>query len=742
MKKVLLFCASFMLVSGCLQAQTILDSVLVIGTRATKKMPVAQTTIYQQEIDDERVGREMPFLLNMLPSIVTYSDNGTSIGSTSFRIRGTDASRTNITIDGVPLNDAESQSVFWVNIPDLGAISKSLQVQRGVGTSTFGSSAFGGLLNIETREISSEANASFENSYGSFNTWNVAASAGTGLINDAFAFDANYKYVSSDGYLERSGLWQQAMNFNGVWKGKNHLLRASILYGEQHSMLTFEGVPYELLNTNRRFNMSGIYGNNQFYDNETDNYQQLQTRINYTQQIGKAWKLAATLFYTKGEGYYEQYKEAASLSKYGIPTQVIDGTSYKKSDLIRQKGLNNDFYGLNISAIYESKQFDLILGAGANRYDGDHYGKVIWTQYNTGNIDHNYDWYDNTGIKDDQTIFAKISYNVTKSFSLFADMQLRNVSFKMSGLDDDYHEKQAAGTGNPSTGILDTNYHWLFVNPKIGLTFAPSSKHNAFVSFAVGNREPNRADLKDADKNGIRTPAQSERLYDWEAGYTFRPTFGQFSVVAYYMNYHNQIVATGRVNDAYRSIMENIPDSYRAGIELSAAVRPLQQLQIEGNFTWSRNKLKNYTSYVDEYDNANYDNYVGQRAEFFKEATIAYSPDIIASAAVRWFPLTNLSVALTGKYVGAQYYDNTQNDSRKLDAYFTANLQANYDFEIAKKIRCFAQLSVNNLFDAMYSTWAFVNYRTTFADGSNDYQELRYFPQAGINAMLKVGLKF
>ncbi len=706
-----------------------LDTLVITATRAGNKTPVAQSTIYQQQIDNQRVGREMPYLLEMLPSMVSYSDNGTSIGSTSFRIRGTDQSRTNISIDGIPLNDAESQNVFWVNIPDLGAISKSLQVQRGAGTTPFGGSAFGGLLNIETRETPLSAQASFESSYGSFNTWNVAANAATGLLNNSFAFDAHYEYVSSDGYLYNSGLWQQSMNINGRWQGKNHLLRASVLYGEQHSHLTYEGVPFDSLASNRRYNLSGIYGNNQYYPNETDNYQQLHANIHYTQKLSDTWKFNATLYYTKGKGYYEQYKEAAKLQKYGLPSQLIDGIAHEKSDLIRQKGLDNDFYGLNVAAFYDMKRVHAIFGGAASRYDGGHYGKVTWAKYNTGNIPFNYDWYDNTGVKEEYSVFAKASYDVVKALSLFADVQMRGVRFNMEGMDDDYYEKQPYG-------MLDTTYNWLFVNPKIGLTYTPSTHHHAFLSFAIANREPNRSDLKDADKNGIRTPAQAERLYDLEAGYSFRPSFGQFSAVLYYMKYQNQIVATGRVNDAYRLIMENIPDSYRAGIELTAAVRPIRPLQLEAAFTWSRNKLKDYTNYVDE------DYGTTERAEYFDETDIAYSPDMVGSVALRWFPLTDLSVALTGKYVSKQYYDNTANDSRSIDPYFVSNFQTNYDFGIANKMHCFIQFSVNNLFNTKFCSWAFVNYRSTFSDGSPDEQDLRYFPQATINCMMKIGLKF
>lgn len=710
-----------------------LDSVVVSATRATDKTPVAQSAVNQRAIEERRIGRDLPYLLELLPSVVSYSDNGSMMGSTSFRIRGADASRINITIDGVPLNDAESQSVFWVNIPDLGAISRSLQLQRGVGTSSFGSGAFGGLLNIASRTTPATAGARFESGWGAFNTWNAAAGVSSGLLHDAFTFDARYGYVSSDGYLDHSGMWQQTLHLNGAWRGKNQLLKAFVLYGEQHSQLTFEGVPFENLTTDRR----QVYTENAaYYPNETDNYQQTHVHLHYLYQWNEAWKLNATAYYTKGAGFYEQYKTNASLAKYGLPPQEMDGVTYTKSDLIRRKGLDNDFYGLNIAVLYDADRLHMTAGAGASRYDGDHYGKVLWTKRSAGNVDYNRDWYTNTGVKDELNVFAKASYDLLASLSLFADVQLRNVHFKMHGLDDDYYEKQAANPSDPLTGILDHTYQWLFLNPKAGLSYSPDKRHHAFVSFAVGNREPNRSDLKDADKNGVHTPAKAERLYDWEAGYTFRPSFGQFGVNLYYMNYRDQIVATGRVNDAYRLIMENVPESYRAGVELTAALRPATSLQLEAAFAWSRNKLKNYTNYVDE------DYGAATREEYFPETTIAFSPDVVASAALRYFPLKGLSLALTGKYVGKQFYDNTQNDSRSLDAYFTTGFQTGYDFPIGGRAAAFVQLSINNLFNALYCTSAFVEYRSVFSDGSPDEQDRRYFPQAGVNGMLKAGIRF
>ena len=441
---------SFMALPAFAFAQTTqLDSIVIVATRATNKTPVAQTTIYNETIQQTKNGRDIPFLLELLPGIVSYSDNGTGIGSTSFRIRGSDASRTNISIDGVNINDSESQMVFWVNMPDLASALKSIQVQRGVGTSTFGTGAFGGMVNMESHEASSAAYTKVESYYGSFNSFQSNVGIGTGKINDAFAFDAHYAYVSSDGYLERSGMWQQSARINGSWEGSRHLLKASLNYGEQHSLLTFEGVPYDSLGVNRRFNMSGLYrdqqGNIRFYADETDNYQQTRALMHYIQTLGNSWKINTTLYYTKGKGYYEQYKENASFSKYGIASQSIDGVVYGKGNLIRQKGLDNDYYGINLTALYAKERLNMTLGATASRYDGDHIGSILWTQYNTGAIAHKQHWYLNKGVKDEYSAFAKFSFDMLPVLTLFGDMQYRHVHFTMKGEDDDFYEKPLSG---------------------------------------------------------------------------------------------------------------------------------------------------------------------------------------------------------------------------------------------------------------------------------------------------------
>ncbi len=487
-------------------------------------------------------------------------------------------------------------------------------------------------------------------------------------------------------------------------------------------------MPYDSLNTNRRYNLSGIYydsdGNKQFYDNETDNYTQTHVHLHYTlHDIGHSWQLNTALFYTKGLGYYEQYKDDTGLAKYGIPDQIINGATYTKSDLIRQKGLDNDFYGLDVSANYARNRWQVNLSAGGNRYEGDHYGKVLWTQRNAGDLDYNRHWYDNTGTKSEFNTFAKAAYRFNDNLSAYANLQYRYVYFKMYGEDDDFYERGQL--------FLDTTYTWNFLNPQAGLQFM-AGNHRAYASFAMVSREPNRSDLKDAEKNGIHTPPAAETLYDYEAGYGYYGEYASIGANLYYMLYDNQIVATGRVNDAYRFIMENAEKSYRMGLELSASLRLSPVFHIEGNLTVSRNKLQDYT-------NDSWSTWSGQRAEYFSEVDIAYSPNLVGAVTMRLMP-KNLTLALTGKYVGEQYYDNTASADRRLDAYFPINFNADYNFKL-NNVQCFAQLIVNNFFNIKYSSSAFVNYRVVFADQSPDYQERHFFPQAPINFAIKFGFK-
>jgi iron complex outermembrane receptor protein len=715
----------FISISSVILAQRQLDSVLINDSYPKGKKDLSIDIIYPAT-QDQQAGKEIPYLLEMMPGIVSYSDNGTGLGSTSFRIRGTDPSRTNITIDGIPVNDAESQTVFWINIPDIGAMAKRITVQRGAGSSAFGTAAFGGAVDINTGEPSEKAHAGFTGTYGSFNAQNIGVSLGTGKLQHNLSFDGQYYYLTSDGYLDRSDSRQQSARIGAYWEGKSHRLKATLLYGEQHSKLTFDGVAYDSLKTNRKYNLSGLYyddnGNIQFYENETDNYQQTHAHLHYVQKIGNFWELNSALYYTKGLGYYEQYKDDASLSKYGIPDQTVNGTIYRKSDLIRRKSLDNDFFGINIAGLYSNQRWDINISAGVSRYIGGHTGKIVWLQRNAGEIEYNRDWYNNTGTKNEANLFAKANYAINKELSVFAELQYRHIKFKLHGFDDDYYEYP--------DGFLNNVYIWNFVNPQVGIVFRPSSAHQTYASFAMLNREPNRSDLKNVEKNGIK----KETLYDVEAGYRFRGEFASLGINLYYMHYKDQIVATGRLNDSYRPIMENAPKSYRMGIELSGILR-FNRIELEGNLNFSRNKLKNYTNYIDLND------WSGQYAEFFSSVDISYSPSMTGAFILTFEPVSNLRLALTAKYVGKQYYDNTGSDDRMLDAYFPFNFNADYNFSISN-INCFAQIVVNNIFNIDYSSSAYLYYRTVDAGGVTDEQDRRFFPQAGTNFAVKVGIRF
>jgi iron complex outermembrane receptor protein len=719
------FAAGFALASCPAGAQTVLDSVVIYAAYPEGKQDLSVEV--RSWVEKDRVaGKDVPYLLEMTPGIVSYSDNGANLGSTSFRIRGTDPGRTNISIDGIPLNDAESQSVFWVNIPSLGMMTQRLTIQRGAGSTAFGTAAFGGAVDFHTGYPADSASAYFTGAYGSFNTRNAGLNLSTGKLFNAVSFDGQYYRQISDGYLDRSGSRQQSARIGAAWTGKTHLLKATLLYGEEHSRLSFDGVPYDSLETNRRYNMSGRYedanGNVHFYENEMDNYQQTHAHLHYLQKIGERWTLNTALYYTKGLGYYEQYKQNRKLSEYGISPQDVGGTTHARSDLIRRKGLDNDFYGLHLSGLYTDNKWQVNVSAGASRYVGDHYGKVLWTQRNSGNIDYNRNWYDNTGTKNEANLFAKATYNLTNSLSLFGDLQYRHVNFKLYGQDDDYFEYPA--------GFLDTTYVWNFVNPQIGLTFRPDAAHQAYLSFALLNREPNRSDLKNTERNRVT----AETLYDTEAGYRYNNDVFMAGINLYYMHYRDQLVATGRVNDSYRPIMENAPKSYRMGVELTAAMR-FERMKIEGNLSVSRNKLLDYTNYVYVSD------YSAQYEEGFSSVDIAYSPSVVGALILHMEPVKQLQLSVAAKYVGKQYYDNTGSADRMLEAYFPFNFNASYEFAL-NRVDCFLQLVVNNIFNIKYSSSAFVYDRTVQANGITDYQDRRYFPQAGRNAALKIGMRF
>ncbi|MDR1055537.1 MAG: TonB-dependent receptor [Prevotellaceae bacterium] len=746
MKKVLLAVVLCMASIGAFAQDTIqLNEAVITATRASKKTPVAQTTVTGEQIKQSNIGADLPYIIELSPSVVISSESGLGLGNTSFRIRGTDANRTNVTIDGVPANDAESQAVFWVNMPDFASSIGSIQIQRGVGTSTNGGAAFGATVNMQTNRPSTIPYAEISSSVGMYNTFRNNINIGTGNIGKGFSFDARYSNVQSDGYIERSSAKHQSIYGVAAWQGENTFVKFSILYGEQHTGLSWNGVPgYAIDNIkypyyeagipgykpgiNRRYNPAGEYldadGNIKYYGNQTDNYEQTHYHLQFAQKLAQRWTGHATLHLTRGLGYYEEYKLNRKLIEYGLPNIEINDETIKKSDLIRQKWMDNYFYGLTFSANYTNDKLQWIIGGAANRHYGDHYGKVLWVRSNMG-ADYGNKWYTNNGTKDDYNIYTKATWQVSKLLSIFGDIQYRHIGYTLKGNDDDLAK-------------LDQSHYFNFFNPKAGVFLDLSDNHTAYASIAIGNREPTRSNFKDANRSNEMP--KSETMYDTEIAYQFTGKNSSFGINLYYMYYKDQLVATGKLSSVGYTIMQNVPKSYHAGIEITGGIQIFKLLRFETNITLSRNKIKDFTAYTDQYDNGNDWNPTEQRVENLGETNISFSPDVTGSAMLRYKPVKNLSFLLTGKYVGKQYYDNTSSDSRRLDAYFVSNFRIDYSFKLYE-INIGIQGLINNIFDKQYITSAWV-YRAVFADGSPDYIENGFFPQAGRNVMVKLVISF
>ncbi len=713
----------------------VLDDLVVTSTRASGKSPLAYSKVTKEDIAGINLGRDLPFLLSNTPSFVATSDAGAGVGYTGFRIRGTDAGRINITINGIPMNDAEEQQVFWVNTPDLSSSLENIQIQRGVGTSTNGAGAFGASINMQTEKLNSKPYAEISSSYGSFNTNKNTLKAGTGLLYDKFAFDARLSGIYSDGYIDRASTDMKSYYFSGAYYLPKTMIKAIIFGGVEKTYHAWNGVPGDSLATNRTYNSCGSYWENgieKYYDNQTDNYDQRNYQLHITHTFNSNWNMNAALHYTRGIGYYEEYKDDEKLKKYGLPPFYVstDGftiTELKKTDLIRQKWMDNDFYGGVFSFNYTAKKISATLGGAANQYLGDHYGYITWFQ-NAVNVDNNYEWYKNDSKKTDANVYAKINAELYQGLTVFADMQYRFVDLKMHGIKDKYDDN-----GMPI--VIDEHPIFKFFNPKGGLHYELNKNNLFYASVAVANREPTRNNYTDAAEN--EQPV-SERLTDYEVGYQFKNKYLSLSANYYFMDYKDQLILTGKVNEIGEPLTSNIPDSYRTGVELIAGVKITNWLTWSGNLTLSSNKIKNFTEYdVDEYDAAG--DWIGTRVNYLGTTDIAYSPDITAGSLFS-FSYKSFSAGLQTNYVGGQYVDNTSNDNRRLDAYTVSNLYLGYSLKIKGLKSIDFNLSLNNLFDYKYSSNGYVWY-SWYEEGQR-MNDLRYFPQAGFNVLGGVTLRF
>ena len=672
-----------------------LDDVLVSAVRATSKAPVSFSNLTNKDYQYRNLGQDIPILMNFMPSVVTTSDAGNGVGYTGIRVRGSDATRVNVTINGIPYNDSESNGTFFVNLPDFASSVESLQLQRGVGTSTNGAGAFGASLNMYTDSYSKNSSAEISNSVGSFNTIKNTVKFSTGLLNDHFEIAGRLSQINSDGYIDRASSNLNSHFLQATYVGKTTLIKALLFGGKEKTYQSWYGVDGETMNRDRTFNFAGMYtdafGNTRFYDNQTDNYQQDHFQLHWNEKYSSKWNSNLAVHYTKGKGYYEEYQNSQSFSDYGLTPIVVNGATIDVTDLIRQKWLDNDFYGTTFSANYKDEKVDFILGGAYNQYKGKHFGEVIWARYaSTSELGDKY--YDNYGNKNDGNLFAKISYQLTPKLSLYGDLQFRQVQYQANGV--------AAGE------VHDT---FNFFNPKAGITYNANSKNTVYFSFARANREPNRTDYE----GGTVKP---EKLDDYELGWRFTDKKVQWNANIYYMAYQNQLILTGNLDPVGNPIRSNSEKSYRLGLEIDATITLSKQLSIRPNVTLSENKNVDLNVEGVNYGNKN----------------IAYAPNVVAGNIFIYQPNNKLQLSLMSKFVGDQYLNNIELNEAKLPNYFVNDLNVSYQIypkSIFKSI-VFTGLC-NNILSKKYS--------------SNGYMYdiyPYYYPQAGRNFLVGMTLKF
>ncbi|MFI5158439.1 MAG: TonB-dependent receptor [Sphingobacteriales bacterium] len=705
------------------------DEVTVNATRAAINAPIAFTNLSGKDIQKNNLGQDLPYLLDQTPSVVTTSDGGTGIGYTYIHIRGSDATRINVTINGIPYNDSEEEGVYFVDIPDIASSVNDIQIQRGVGTSTNGAGAFGASINIQTTTRRDTGYLELNNSAGSYGALKNTLNIGTGLLGGKFTFDGRLSSITSNGYIDRASANLKSYFFNGAYYGKNTIIRLVTFGGTEHTYQAWDGVPEDSLKTNRRYNDLGYEAaNGTYYPNQTDNYTQVHYQLLVDQKISDKLSFSGALHYTHGYGYYEEYRNADPVANYGLTPVIVGGDTINNTDLVRRLWLNNKFYGVTYNLKYQPQsKLTFNLGGAYNEYHGQHYDDIEWTQQTT-NITPNYQYANDSAVKTDFNIYGKADYKLGK-FTLYADMQYRHISYSFLGYNDQLQNVQQQVKLN-------------FFNPKAGITYQIDPKSNVYLSFGVGNHEPDRNDYTQSTPD---SRPKSENLKDWELGY--RTTQGIFTggINAFYMLYYNQLVVTGALNDVGDQIQSNVKNSFREGLEFDGRIRPNRWFVWSATASWSANKVKNFDQYLFDYDNNTTVSYQT------KETNIAFSPDLVASSEIGFMPFKGSEFAFISKYVSRQYLDNTSNtnptgysaystsSNRYLNSYFVNGVRLNYDFSIKSVKDIGISLLINNIFSAQY-----LSNGATYPDIENgvvkNYNYL--FPQAPINFLVGLSLKF
>jgi len=718
---------------------TSLSDVIVTGTRATEKTPTTFTTITGEEIKKQNLGQDLPFLLNWTPSVVTTSDAGAGIGYTGIRIRGSDATRINVTINGIPINDSESQGVFWVNTTDIASSAADIQVQRGVGTSTNGAGAFGGSINILTNGLSQEARAEVNTSVGSFNTQKYNAIFSTGLLKDRWAFEGRLSQITSDGFVDRASSDLQSYYLSGGYFGKKTSVKFITFGGDEVTYQSWYGTPEARLR-NDAAGIEAVIANNGFtasqadnlrnsgrsynfyeYDNQVDDYGQDHYQLHMAHKFNTNLNLTVAGHYTKGGGFFEEFRNDDDLADYGIADVVLGGTTISSSDLIRRRWLDNDFYGVVYDLNYSTDKIDATFGGGVNKYIGDHFGEVIWARF-SGDSDIRDRYYESRSEKVDFNSYLKMNYQANEKLNIFGDLQYRTVDYKGIGVDNDLRQ-------------IDFDKNFNFFNPKVGASYQLNNNANLYASFAIGNKEPNRSDIIDAAPG---VDPQHETLNNLEIGYKRQSSTGSFEFNYYLMDYKNQLVLTGEVNDVGAGIRTNVADSYRMGIELSGVMKLTKGLFWSANVALSQNRINAFDEIIFDYGAA-FDEFNEVRTTF-TDTDISFSPSVVAGSQLSFIPTSGIEIALLSKYVGEQFLDNTSSDSRKIDAFFVNDLRINYAFETKTIKEVSINLLVNNILNLEYESNGYTfGY---FGGQSFEVRENYFYPQAGTNFLLSLGLSF
>ncbi|MFO7799066.1 MAG: TonB-dependent receptor [Rhodohalobacter sp.] len=716
--------------------------VFVNALRVDDSTPVAYSNISREEIDIRNTGQDIPMLVSTSPSVVSASDAGAGIGYTNMRIRGVDQARINVTVNGIPMNDSESHGVFWVNMPDFASSTQNIQIQRGVGTSTHGASAFGATMNLQSALMRPDAYGDVGLGVGAYGTQKATVQLGSGLMDNGWQVEGRLSKIESDGYIDRAESDLRSFYLSASRHGDRSLLKADVFSGQERTYQAWNGVPEPILENNPnqlenyitnlfigpgeadrlRDNLDNRQFNEFTYEDQVDNYQQDHYQLHYSYRLTDNWTTNTSLHYTYGRGYFEQYRQSDDLETYNINPVEIGGETIEQSDLVRRRWLDNDFYGVIASSEYRrDKEWSLIVGGAYNEYDGDHFGEVIWAEF-AGDSQPGDRYYDNTGFKTDFNVYGKLNYYFSSSFNTYIDLQYRAVTYRFLGLRIDGNSGEV--------NDLTQRDRISFFNPKAGIVYRFADGQRAFASLSVGGKEPTRRDYVESTEESRPDP---ERLYDYELGY--HGDFGRYSLGLnlYYMLYKDQLITTGEVNDVGNTVRENVPDSYRTGIEIQLGARITDYLQWNGNMTFSRNKVNEYEYFLDDFDQG------GQERFLFEDVDIAMSPAIIANS-ILTYRSGGFRTEWISKFVSRQYLDNTQTESRSIDPYWLNDLVIRYSWDSAPFVRSLtASLTVNNILNEKYVA---NGYTFGWISGNEQRHFNYYYPQAERHAMFNLNIGF